>query len=254
MPGMPPFVPKTLPRAQLHLDSRQRPSPIRVPRLLDGLLGPWRHHGIGINSPACSMGGLTMATKNLNECECKGERAAAEADAQRQRRTRSGKGQRAFERGRPGCSGRTCARKAGTARSPYLSARSGAMIIIRARSARGNERVDAPDVYDCGLRAGRRRGGQDRRVPCRAAAVAKCAFCVGCVCAFCISARRGSRCTCNKKETIKATTTTYSKKKNHHYHCHDDDNHQHRTAKAHTRAGGEAARSVGKSRGGRFGS
>ncbi len=43
-----------------------------------------------------------------------------------------------------------------------------------------NERVNAPNVYDCGLRA----------QPRRAAAVAKkCAFCVGCVCAFYVSAR-----------------------------------------------------------------
>jgi hypothetical protein len=44
----------------------------------------------------------------------------------------------------------------------------------------------------------------------------------------------------------------------HHHYCHDDDNHpqqyrhqHHHAAKAHPRAGGEVARSVGKSRGGR---
>jgi hypothetical protein len=57
-------------------------------------------------------------------------------------------------------------------------------------SSNNNDRVDAPDVYDCGLRAGRRRCGRHHRVLCSAAAVSKKkrAFCVGCVC-VCARAR-----------------------------------------------------------------
>jgi hypothetical protein len=56
-----------------------------------------------------------------------------------------------------------------------------------------NEGVNAPYVYDCGLRAR----------PRRAADVAKkCAFCVGGVRAFYVSALRPLQCTCAKKKRL----------------------------------------------------
>ncbi len=83
------------------------------------------------------------------------------------------------------------------------------------RSGNNNDRVDAPDVYDCGLRAGRRRCGRHHRVLRSAAAVSKKkrAFCVGCVC-VCARARvlrqraAASAARAIKKKGIKAMTAT----------------------------------------------
>ncbi len=74
-----------------------------------------------------------------------------------QRATRiGGKGERAS----------AARRRSGAARRRAVRARRG---VVGARTSRGNERVDAADLYDCELRAESRRAGRHRGVPHRAA-------------------------------------------------------------------------------------